>query len=177
MLQNEEIKALVDAAINSNETANQIVADQKMFKQQQKDILNRIAEYLVEYLKPLLKVEHLLSDVHYLPPFTDLNVGLYFNKEVFVKENSTLKKCISFKVDNKYDCIRIFYLYDSKEIKIDVINDCDTNLFDEFLIYWDTIKYEINESIEHQLRKIEEDSLKKIKANQVLADLYNNFKV
>ena len=176
MLQNEEFKALVDAAINSNETANQItIADQ--FKQQQEDILNRIAEYLVEYLKPLLKVEHLLSDVHYSPPLTDLNVSLYFNKEVFVKENSTLKKCISFKVDNKYDCIRIFYLYDSKEIKIDVINDCNTNLFDEFLIYWDTIKYEINESIKHQLRKIEEDSLKKIKANQVLADLYNNFKV
>ena len=176
MLQNEEFKALVDAAINSNETANQItIADQ--FKQQQEDILNRIAEYLVEYLKPLLKVEHLLSDVHYSPPLTDLNVSLYFNKEVFVKENSTLKKCISFKVDNKYDCIRIFYLHDSKEIKIDVINDCNTNLFDEFLIYWDTIKYEINESIKHQLRKIEEDSLKKIKANQVLADLYNNFKV
>lgn len=176
MLQNEEFKVLVDAAINSNETANQItIADQ--FKQQQEDILNRIAEYLVEYLKPLLKVEHLLSDVHYSPPLTDLNVSLYFNKEVFVKENSTLKKCISFKVDNKYDCIRIFYLYDSKEIKIDVINDCNTNLFDEFLIYWDTIKYEINESIKHQLRKIEEDSLKKIKANQVLADLYNNFKV
>lgn len=177
MLQNEGIKALVDAAISCNETANQIIADQKMFKQQQEDILKRIAEYLVKYLKPLLKVEHLLSDVHYSPPLTDLNVGLYFNKEVFVKENSTLKKCISFKVDNKYDCIRIFYLYDSKEIKIDVINDCNTNLFDEFLIYWDTIKYEINESIEHQLRKIEEDSLKKIKANQVLADLYNNFKV
>lgn len=177
MLQNEEFKALVDATINSNETANQIIADQEMFKQQEEDILKRIAEYLVEYLEPLRKVEYLLSDIYYTLPPSDLNVGLYFNKEVFVKENSTLKKCISFKVDNKYDCIRIFYFYDSKEIKIDVINDCNTNLFDEFLTYWEAIKYKMNESIEYQLRKIEEDSLKKIKANQARADLYNNFKV
>ena len=40
MLQNEEFKALVDATINSNETANQIIADQEMFKQQQEDILS-----------------------------------------------------------------------------------------------------------------------------------------
>lgn len=175
MLQNEEFKALVDAAINSNETANQIVADQ--FKQQQEDILNRIAEYLVEYLKPLRKVEHLLSDIYYTLPPSDLNVGLYFNKKTFVKENNTFQKCIYFQVKNKYDCIRIFYLYDSNEIKFDVINDGNNNLFDEFLTYWEAIKYKINESIEHQLRKIEEDSLKKIKANQARADLYNNFKV
>lgn len=165
MSQNKEIKALVDVAINSNETASQIdTAEQEKFKQQQKDILNRIAEYLVEYLKPLCKVEHLLSDIFYTLPPSDLTVGLYFNKKVFV-------------VDNKYDYIRIFYLYDSKEIKIDVINDGNTNLFDEFLTYWETIKSKINKSIEYQLRKIEEDSLKKIKANQTRADLYNNFKV
>ena len=178
MSQNKEIKALVDVAINSNETASQIdTAEQEKFKQQQKDILNRIAEYLVEYLKPLCKVEHLLSDIYYTLHPSDLNVGLYFNKKVFVKENSTVQKCINLEVDNKYDYIRIFYLYDSKEIKIDVINDGNTNLFDEFLTYWETIKNKINKSIEYQLRKIEEDSLKKIKANQARADLYNNFKV
>lgn len=178
MLQNEEFKALVDAAINSNETANQIdTAEQEKFKQQQEDILNRIAEYLVEYLKPLSKVEHLLSDIYYTLPPSDLNVGLYFNKKTFVKENNTFQKCIYFQVKNKYDCIRIFYLYDSNEIKIDVINDDNNNLFDEFLIYWNSTKNKINESIEYQLRKIEEDSLIKIKANQARAHLYNNFKV
>lgn len=35
----------------------------------------------------------------------------------------------------------------------------------------------INESIEYQLKEIQEDILKKIKANQARADLYNNFKV
>lgn len=169
MLQNEEFKALVDAAINSNETANQIVADQ--FKQQQEDILNRIAEYLVEYLKPLRKVEHLLSNIYY--SFSDFNVSLCFEKDI----NNTFIKGIYFKVDNKCDYIGIFYFCDSKEIKINIFNNGNTNLFDEFLTYWETIKYKINESIEYHLRKIEEDSLKKIKANQARADLYNNFKV
>lgn len=169
MLQNEEFKALVDAAINSNETANQIVADQ--FKQQQEDILNRIVEYLVEYLKPLRKVEHLLSDIYY--SFSDFNVSLCFENDI----NNTFLKDIYFDIDNQCDYIRIFYLCDSKEIKIDVTDDGNNNLFDEFLTYWEAIKYKINESIEYQLRKIEEDSLKKIKANQARADLYNNFKV
>lgn len=169
MLQNEEFKALVDTAINSNETANQIIADQ--FKQQQEDILNRIVKYLVEYLKPLRKVEHLLSNIYY--SFSDFNVSLCFEKDI----NNTFIKSIYFKVDNKCDYIGIFYLCDSKEIKINIINNGNTNLFDEFLTYWETIKNKINESIEYHLRKVEEYSLKKIKANQARADLYNNYKV
>lgn len=68
------------------------------------------------------------------------------------------------------------HFYDSNEIIIKTSNDID-ELFDVFFNEWENIKNKIDSSIESQLKRIQEDSLKKIKANQARADLYNNFKI
>lgn len=177
MLQNEEFKALVDATINSIKRTNQIdTAEQEKFKQQQEDILNRIAEYLVEYLKPLLEIRKLLTSIYY----NSYTFKIFWHFNDIIKEPNTnkVREYSSFLIKNDYDYqdIRILYFYDSDKFVVNTSDD-SSELFDDFLNDWETIKNKINESIEYQLKKIEEDSLKKIKANQARADLYNNFKV
>lgn len=177
MLQNEEFKALTDATINSIKRTNQIdTAEQEKFKQQQEDILNRIAEYLVEYLKPLLEIRKLLTSIYY----NSYTFKIFWHFNDIIKEPNTnkVREYSSFLIKNDYDYqdIRILYFYDSDKFVVNTSDD-SSELFDDFLNDWETIKNKINESIEYQLKKIEEDSLKKIKANQARADLYNNFKV
>lgn len=175
MSQNKEIKALVDATIISVETSTQInCLYQEKFKQQQEDILNSIAEYLVEYLKPLLEVKHLLTNVNY--DGFSFNVDLYVNNFIKNEKTNDFKQFASFSVDNNSEYIKILYFYDSNEIVIKASDDVN-ELFDVFLNEWENIKNKIDLSIESQLKKIQEYSLKKIKVNQARADLYNNFKV
>lgn len=177
MSKNENIKALTDATINSIKRTNQIdTAEQEKFKQQQEDILNRIAEYLVEYLKPLLEIRKLLTSIYY----NSYTFKIFWHFNDIIKEPNTnkVREYSSFLIKNDYDYqdIRILYFYDSDKFVVNTSDD-SSELFDDFLNDWETIKNKINESIEYQLKKIEEDSLKKIKANQARADLYNNFKV
>lgn len=175
MSKNENIKALTDATINSIKSANQIdTAEQAKFKQQQEDILNRIAEYLVEYLKQLLEIRKLLTSVYY-DSYT-FKIFWHFNKLINGPSTNKVREYSSFIIKNDYQDIRILYFYDSDKFVVNTSEDSG-ELFDDFLNDWEIIKNKINESIEHQLRKIEEDSLIKIKANQARADLYNNFKV
>lgn len=175
MLQNEEFKALVDAAINSNETANQIdTAEQEKFKQQQEDILNRIAEYLVKYLKPLLEIRKLLTSVYcYRYAF---QIFWYFNNHIKEPSTNKVRECSFFLIKNNYQDIKILYFYDSDDFVIETSDD-NSELFDDFLKEWESIKNAIDSSIESQLKGIQDNFSKKAKVNQARADLYNNFKV
>ena len=138
--------------------------------------MNRIAEYLVEYLKPLLEIRKLLTSIYY----NSYTFKIFWHFNDIIKEPNTnkVREYSSFLIKNDYDYqdIRILYFYDSDKFVVNTSDD-SSELFDDFLNDWETIKNKINESIEYQLKKIEEDSLKKIKANQARADLYNNFKV
>lgn len=175
MSKNENIKALTDATINSIKSANQIdTAEQEKFKQQQEDILNRIAEYLVEYLKPLLEIRKLLTSVYY-DSYT-FKIFWRFNNLINEPSTNKVREYSSFIIKNDYQDIRILYFYDSDKFVVNTSEDSG-ELFDDFLNDWEIIKNKINESIEYQLKEIQEDFLKKIKANQARADLYKNFKV
>ena len=174
MSQNIEIKALTDATISSIKSANQIdTAEQEKLKQQQEDILNCIAEYLVDYLKPLLEIRKLLTSVYY--NCHTFKINWCFN-ELLIDANNKTREYSSFSVDNNSEYIRILYFYDSDKFVVDT-NDDSSELFDEFLKNWESIKNAIDESIESQLKRIQDDFSKKAKANKARADLYNNFKI
>ena len=175
MSKNIEIKALTDATISSIKSANQIdTAEQEKLKQQQEDILNCIAEYLVEYLKPLLEIRKLLTSVYY--NCHTFKINWRFNELVIDANTNKTREYSSFSVDNNSEYIRILYFYDSDKFVVDT-NDDSSELFDEFLKNWESIKNAIDESIESQLKTIQDDFSKKAKANQARADLYNNFKI